>query len=71
MVALGFFHEIVSYIEDEEILDPFNKFDLTALHYVYLILMATVMAQTLYVSNSLLSPIRLWVYAQVNSTSWT
>ena len=40
----GLFHEIVSYMEDEEILDPFNEFDLTALHHVCLLLMATVMA---------------------------
>ena len=30
------YHELLSFMEDEEILDPLNEFDLAALHYMFL-----------------------------------
>ena len=34
----GLYHELFGFMEDEEILDPFNEFDLAAIHYVFLAL---------------------------------
>ena len=31
----GLYHELFSFMEDEGILDPYNEFDLAALHYVF------------------------------------
>ena len=32
----GLYHELFSFMEDEEILDPFNEIDLVTLHYLFL-----------------------------------
>ena len=35
-VATGLYYELFSFMDDEEILDPFNEIDLAALHNVFL-----------------------------------
>ena len=31
----GIYYELFNFMEDEEILDPFNEFNLAALHYMF------------------------------------
>ena len=70
----GLYHELFNFIEDEEILDPYNKFDLAALHYVSLLLIndelgAWRQAWSKHRMRTVkTSPIRLWVSGQINST---
>ena len=35
-VVTGLYYELFSFMDDEEILDPFNEIDLAALHNVFL-----------------------------------
>ena len=70
----GLYHELFSFIEDEEILDPYNKFDLAALHYVFLLLINDELGAWRQpwskhrMRTVKTSPIRLWVSGQINST---
>ena len=61
-------------MEDEEILDPFNEFDLAALHYMFLPLINDTLdvwrqAWSKHRMRTIKSsPICLWVSGQINST---
>ena len=71
----GLYHELVSFMEDEEILDPFNQLDLAVIYYVFLPpitnkLDAWRQAWSKHRIRTIkTSPICLWVSGQMNSTS--
>ena len=70
----GIYYELFNFMEDEEILDPFNEFNLVALHYMFFPvtndkLDAWLQAWSKHRLGTIqASPIRLWVSSQINST---
>ena len=70
----GICHDLFSLMKDEEIIDPYNEFDLAALHSGFLSLINDKLdtwRKAWYkhrMRTIKTSPIRLWVPGQINST---
>ena len=71
--VLALYYELFTFMEDSELLDPFNETDIAALHYIFIPLINNKLdtwrhAWSKHIIQTIkTSPIRLWVSGQINS----
>ena len=70
--VLALYYELFAFMEDNELLDPFNEIDIAALHYIFIPLINNKLDAWRHawskhrIRTIKTSPIRLWVSGQIN-----
>ena len=73
--VLGLYYELFTFMEDNELLDPFNEIDMAALHYIFIPTINNKLDAWRHVWSKHRmrtiknSPIRLWVLGKINSST--
>ena len=71
--VLAFYYELFTFMEDNELLDPFNEIDIAALHYIFISLIKNKLDAWRHawskhrIRTIKTSTIHLWVSGQINS----
>ena len=71
--VLALYYELFTFMEDNELLDPFNEIDIAALHYIFIPIINNKLDASQHawskhrIRTIKTSPVRLWVSGQIDS----